>query len=125
MDKEYIKEIIYSSGDVFLPEKARNILEKELIGKYENTFYIAGWSIVHFISGLIFGYIYLSMKGSNRSYIFNMFIFHSTWEIWQMLIGMSKPYKLTGRSNLVDTLVDTLIFLTGAYIIRWLKSGSK
>ena len=35
-----------------------------------------------------------------------------------MLIGMAKPYKLTGRSNLVDTIMDTLFFMMGAYIIR-------
>jgi len=40
------------------------------------------------------------------------------WELWQILIGMSKPYKLSGRSNLIDTVMDTLFFMSGAYVIR-------
>ena len=47
-----------------------------------------------------------------------MFILHTFWELWQALIRMSKPYKLTGRSNLIDTLLDTVFFMLGAYIIR-------
>ena len=47
-----------------------------------------------------------------------MFIIHTIWELWQMLIGMSKPYKLTGRSNLIDTIMDTIFFMVGAYIVR-------
>lgn len=47
-----------------------------------------------------------------------MFIIHTIWEFWQMLIGMSKPYELVGRSNLVDTIMDTIFFMLGAYIIR-------
>ena len=35
-----------------------------------------------------------------------------------MLIGMAKPYKLTGRSNLIDTIMDTILFMLGAYIAR-------
>jgi hypothetical protein len=35
-----------------------------------------------------------------------------------MLIGMSKPYKLTGRSNLIDTIIDTILFMSGAFIAR-------
>jgi len=38
------------------------------------------------------------------------------WELWQMLIGMSKPWKLKGDSNLIDTFVDTFVFMLGAYI---------
>jgi hypothetical protein len=40
------------------------------------------------------------------------------WELWQMLIGMAKPYKLTGRSNLIDTIMDTIFFMFGAYFVR-------
>ena len=47
-----------------------------------------------------------------------MFVVHTLWELWQMLIGMSKPYKLTGRSNVVDTLMDTVFFMLGAYMLR-------
>ena len=32
IDKKYIQNIIYNSGDVFLPEKVKNILGTDLIG---------------------------------------------------------------------------------------------
>ena len=47
-----------------------------------------------------------------------MFILHTFWELWQAIIGMSRPYKLTGRSNLVDTILDTIFFIFGAYVVR-------
>ncbi len=32
MNKEYLKEIIYSSGDIFLPENVKTILITDIIG---------------------------------------------------------------------------------------------
>jgi hypothetical protein len=113
-----LQNIIYSSGDVFLPEKIKNILASDLIGTSEKTFYVSGWSIVHLINGIIIGYIYLYFKGDIKVYAFKMFIIHTAWEFWQMLIGMAKPYKLTGRSNLIDTIMDTIFFMFGAYFVR-------
>ena len=119
IDKKYIQNIIYNSGDVFLPEKVKNILGKDLIGNSKKTFYVSGWSIVHFINGIIFGYLYLLyFKGDRKLYFLKMFIIHTVWEFWQMLIGMAKPYKLTGRSNLIDTIMDTIFFMLGAYIVH-------
>ena len=113
-----IYDIIYSSGNVFLPKKMQDILTTDLIGTSKKTFYVSGWSIVHFISGIIFGYLYLYFNGDIRLYTFKLFIIHTLWEFWQMLIGMSKPYKLTGRSNLIDTIMDTIFFMLGAYIVH-------
>ncbi len=45
-----------------------------------------------------------------------MLIIHTLWEFWQTIIGMAKPYNLTGRNNIVDSIVDTLLFMLGAYI---------
>ena len=118
MNKIYLQNIIYNSGNTFLSEKVKNILGTDLIGTSKKTFYVSGWSIVHFINGLIIGYIYLYFKGDSRFYIFKLFIIHTIWEFWQMLIGMSKPYKLTGRSNLIDTIMDTILFMSGAYLVR-------
>ena len=120
MNKIYLQNIIYSSGDVFLPEQVKNILGTDLIGSSKKSFYVSGWSIVHLISGIIFGYIYLYLKWDIRLYTLKLFILHTIWEIWQMLIGMSKPYKLTGRSNLIDIIMDTVFFMSGAYIVRCL-----
>ena len=116
MDKEFIKKIIYSSGDVFLPESVRTILLTELIGSIKKTFYITWWSIIHFINGIIFGYLYLFFKYNIKRYVIIMLIIHTCWEFWQILIGMAKPYNLTGHNNLVDIIMDTLLFMMGAYI---------
>jgi hypothetical protein len=118
MNKQYLHNIIYNSGDVFLPEEIKYILGIDLIGTSKNTFYVSGWSIVHFINGIIFGYLYLYFNGDIQLYTFKLFIIHTIWEFWQMLIGMSKPYKLTGRSNLIDTIMDTLFFMLGTYIVH-------
>ena len=116
MNKLGLQDIIYSSGDVFLPETVKNILGMDLIGTSEKTMYVSGWSIVHLISGILSGYIYLYFKWDSSFYIYKLFILHTIWEFWQMLIGMSKPYKLTGRSNLVDTIMDTVFFLSLIHI---------
>ena len=117
MNNEYLYKIIYNSGDIFLPEALKNILQKDIIGSSEKTFYISGWSIVHFINGIIFGYLYLYFKYDIRSYFLTMFILHTLWELWQSIIGMAKPYKITGRSNIVDTIMDTILFMCGTYIV--------
>ena len=59
MNKLWLQNIIYNSGDVFLPESVRTILLTEIIGSIKKTFYITWWSIIHFINGIIVGYLYL------------------------------------------------------------------
>jgi hypothetical protein len=103
---------------MFLPEKFKKILGTDLIGTSKKTFYVSGWSIIHLINGIIFGYIFLYFKLDSSFYFYKLFILHTIWELWQMLIGMSRPYKLTGRSNIMDTIMDTILFMLGAYIAR-------
>ena len=117
IDKEYIKEIIFSSGEILLPDSVKNSLTSNIIGSSKKTFYISGWSIIHIINGLIVGFLYLFFNYDIKRYAINMLIIHTVWEVWQMLIGMSKPYKLTGSNNLIDTIMDTLLFMLGAYVI--------
>ncbi len=111
-----LQDIIYSSGDVFLPEKVKKILRTDLIGTSKKTFYVSGWSILHFINGIIIGYIYLYFNGDRKLYFYKLFIIHTIWEFWQMLIGMSNPFKLTDSNNLIDIIMDTIFFMLGAYI---------
>uniref|UniRef100_A0A6C0IJP5 VanZ-like domain-containing protein n=1 Tax=viral metagenome TaxID=1070528 RepID=A0A6C0IJP5_9ZZZZ len=120
MNNDYYKKIIYNSGDVFLPESLKHILGIDIIGSSKNTFYISGWSIVHFINGIIVGFLYLYFKYDIHSYTLKLLTLHTFWELWQVLIGMAKPYKLTGRSNLIDSIMDTVLFMLGAYLIRFL-----
>ena len=62
MNKEYIHNMIYNSGDMFLPERLKYILSVDLFGNSKKTFYVSGWSIVHFINGMLFGYSYLYLN---------------------------------------------------------------
>jgi hypothetical protein len=113
------REIIYSSGDVFLPKSVRDTLGTILF-KYPNVkdnyiFYIQGWSIVHFVGGIIFGYLY---GGNTLNYYYSAFILHTSWELWQIIIGMSKPFMLSGRNSLVDIVLDTILFMLGTYFVK-------
>jgi hypothetical protein len=116
MTKQSILDIVYKSGDAFLPEHINKILNINIIGSSKGTFYISGWSIIHLLNGVFIGLFYLFMRWSVEVYMLKMFALHTMWECWQILIGMSKPYMLTGGNNLVDTIVDTLLFMFGAYI---------
>lgn len=118
MNKINIQNIIYNSGDIFLPEHIKIMLRKDLIGSSKKTFYLSRWSIVHLINGIIFGYLYLYFNYDIQFYALKLFIIHTIWEMWQILIGMSKPYNLTGNNNLMDTILDTIIFMSGAFIAR-------
>jgi hypothetical protein len=115
-------KIIYNSGDVFLPEPIKNLLAI-FIYKYPNTtkesdyiFYLQGWSIIHFLSGIITGYLYLYFGYNKQRYFLTMFMINTTWETWQVIIGMSKPYNIIGRNGMIDTLVDTTLFMLGSYL---------
>ena len=125
MGKYSIHDIIYNSGDVFLPDSIKKFLSKDLIGSSRDTFYISIWSIIHLLSGVFIGFFYLFMKWNLQTYMLNMFALHTIWECWQILIGMSKPYMIRGKNNLIDTLVDTLLFMLGAYIALLLNQSRK
>jgi hypothetical protein len=110
------EQIIYNSGDFFFPTFIKNILDKNIYITQNNSFYINGWSLLHYFSGMILGAVYLYLDKGLNFYYYYLFIIHTIWELWQMLIGMSKPWKLTGDSNLIDTFVDTIFFMIGTYI---------
>jgi VanZ family protein len=111
------EEMLYHSGDFFLPKPIKQTLDKSIYMTSDYSFYINGWTFVHFFSGMLVGAIYLYLDKPIKYYYYKMFIIHTIWELWQMLIGMSKPYKLTGDSNLIDTIVDTIVFMIGSYIV--------
>lgn len=105
--------LLSRSGDLFLTGPIKKFLDIVLIGSYESGWYISNWSIMHMISGIIIGNY---LKIYKNPYIYGL-IFHTIWEIWQIVIGESKGHKkLTGKSGLIDTIVDTLFFLLGMSI---------
>lgn len=105
------------SGDMFVPYKIKELLDATLLGN-TNTYYINGWSCMHFISGTISGYIYIYLGYSPVKYYYKMFILHTIWELWQMLVGSANPLKWKGDSGLADTMVDTIFFMVGSYVIK-------
>jgi hypothetical protein len=118
MNKLYLRDIMYNSGEAFLPQTVKYILETNFFGSNKKTFYISGWSMVHLMNGMIIGFIYLYFRYNTRFYFLVMFIIHTLWEAWQIFIGLSKYYKLSGPNNLVDTIMDTLFFMIGTYIVK-------
>ena len=116
------ERVIYRSGDVFLPKPIKELLDKSIYTSQTNSFYINGWTFVHVMSGLIIGYIYFYGGYNKRDYYYNLFIIHTIWEAWQIFIGMSKPFSLTGHNNSIDIIVDTAAFMCGTYIANFTKA---
>ena len=116
------EDVIYRSGDVFLPKPIKELLDTPLYESKNTSFYINVWTVVHFMSGLLFGYIYLYGGYTKRDYYYNLFVIHTFWEVWQIIIGMSKPFSLTGDNNSIDIFVDTAAFMLGTYIANITKS---
>ena len=110
------EKVLYNSGDVFLPKPIKEFLDKSLYMTKNHSFYINGWTFVHYFSGVLVGAIYLYFNKPIQSYYIYLLILHTIWELWQVFIGMAKPWKLTGHSNLIDSFVDTIVFMLGAYV---------
>lgn len=110
-------KMLYNSGDVFLPNSIKTLLDKNFYMTNNYSFYINGWTFMHYFSGILLGAIYLYFKKPIQSYYIYLLIIHTIWELWQVFIGMAKPWKLTGHSNLIDTFVDTIVFMLGAYMV--------
>jgi hypothetical protein len=115
---KYCEDVLFNTGDFLLPKCIINILRIDILGSKNSYWYIDGWSLIHIISGIIFGYIYIKLNYDINKYYFKMFIFHTIWELWQILVGMSNPFTFYGKNSLTDTIIDTLCFLFGAFIIK-------
>lgn len=61
---------------------------------------------------------WLYLHYSSVDYYYKMFILHSLWELWQMLIGSANPFKWKGDSGLAGTIVDTICFMIGSSLIN-------
>jgi hypothetical protein len=113
---ERVSKILFNSGDVFLPMRVKSVLNTYLYNTPNHSFYINGWSILHLLSGILFGAIYLFLGKEESLFYFHLLILHTIWELWQVFIGMAKPWRRTGDSNLIDSVVDTGLFMMGAYV---------
>lgn len=109
--------LLYRSGDIFLTDKIKNFLDTVLIGTYDSGFYISYWSLLHLLSGIIVA-IVLNQANIKRVYIYGLII-HTIWEFWQMYIGMTKTHtQIYGKDGLIDTVVDTLFFMSGVVLYQ-------
>ena len=102
-------DIIYRSGDVFLPKSVRTILETYLIGNATSKFYVSVWSLVHFLSGVLTAWMLLNYFPTFSFYKTGFWI-HTAWEYWQIFIGMTKYYTFRGA---LDVVTDTAFFMGG------------
>lgn len=137
-----LKTFLYRSGDFFLPKSIVKILDTYIYQSDSKIFYINGWSIVHFISGIITTFlILLFYKTRNKNIKLNnsqsppnfvkliilLFIIHSIWEIWQFIIGMNNPIQFDKHNiihfnymNISDIIVDTIMFMLGGMLMYYL-----
>jgi hypothetical protein len=104
-----LEDILYRSGDVFLPKSVRDVLERYYIGNDTSLFYFTNWSLVHFFSGMGVAYF-------TESYL-NGFLLHTIWEFWQIIIR-NTPLTLRG---LIDIVVDTVMFMMGMVLFTGIK----
>lgn len=111
-----LHEMIYNSGNFFVPQPVKKVLDILLYKNYNYNFYVEIWHIAHFVTGFLLGLIYIYLGYNMKSYYSNLIIIHIIWEYWQVYIGMSKPLRLTYHNNLIDILFDTFIFMVGSYI---------
>lgn len=114
-----MNDLLYRSGDLFLPKSVRTILEQYYIGNDKTVFYITNWSFVHLLSGVLTGYILVKWY-SNLPYYTTGFIIHGIWELWQIFIGMTKWKTLRGQ---MDIFVDTVMFMVGMFLFSRLFTG--
>lgn len=104
-----MRDIIYRSGDAFLPRSVLNYLEIYLVGNATSAIYVNVWSLVHMLSGILTAWILVSYFPEYSLYKTGFWI-HTAWEYWQIFIGMTK-YKT--RRGALDIVMDTLFFMSG------------
>jgi len=109
--------LLYKSGDVFLPKGMVQFLDQGIYFDNQQRFYINLWTGLHFLSGIIIGRVILKYIVEPVQLFIICIIIHTLWESWQVYIGMAKPWKLAGSSNLIDSLVDTTAFMLGVFYI--------
>ena len=105
--------LIYRSGDAFIPEPIRSALFTYIVGGPHTLFYINYWSIIHFLSGIIFSFALRQLGIVETKQILGWaLLVHTLWEIWQRAIGMT-TWDLRGS---IDTCVDTILLIGGVWI---------
>ncbi len=117
MSKSSLKFFIHKSDHAFLPDKYRFRLHQPFIGKRAVN-YIDGWTMIHFLNGVLFGYLYHKLKFNMNNYYVILLILHIIWETYQIIINSSQGDKLEGPNSYMDAFIDTVFFMAGAAIFK-------
>jgi len=105
--------LLYRSGDLFLPKNIRKFLETYIVGNDKSYYYISYWTIAHLISGILTYYLITVNP-------INALLFHTAWELWQIFIGMT----ILDTRGIIDIANDTLFFMCGFYISKIMNMNS-
>jgi hypothetical protein len=125
-----VDTLLYRSGDAFLPERIRRFLGTFVYGSYQTPVYINYWSFMHAFSGILLALLllrapqWIPFSQLLNPYLYG-FLVHTVWELWQVAIGMSRPFTAQGHNGLTDIVLDTAFFMVGMAIVlegrEWLK----
>ena len=107
-----IQELMFHSGDLFLPKSVRKYLEIYWIGNDTSLFYVTNWSFLHFLSGILTVKL-LKYLNIEKNIVLVSFLVHCVWELWQM-IGKKTLYWTTRGQ--IDVITDTVFFMAGVYL---------
>jgi hypothetical protein len=113
------EDILFRSGDVFLPKQVRVVLERYHYGSDTSLIYITNWSLIHALSGILVGWI-LATYYPEKPFYWTGFVVHTIWEIWQILVKNTPYWTLRGR---LDVVMDTLLFMGGMLFFSWVFTG--
>ena len=115
--------LVWRSGDAFVPEKLRRFLGTFVYGNYSAPVYINYWSFVHVMSGIALAALFIFLEPyfptariMNNPYLYG-FIVHTVWELWQIAIGMSRPFSAQGHNGITDIVLDTAFFMAGMGVV--------
>jgi hypothetical protein len=116
------QDVLFRSGDLFLPKDVRNFLEYYYIGNNKSTIYVTNWSIIHFLTGILVARYLLKKRMNVYEIVLITFIVHTIWELWQ-IYGENTPIgTLRGQ---IDVLVDTLFYMAGVGVMIWSRVARK
>jgi len=103
-DRETIGKRI---SDACLPNSIRNFLGKRIIAVGPAD--INGWSFIHMLSGVFIGIFNFN--------IYQALSIHTTWELFQAIVGDN----MYGMETLIDISLDTTFFSIGYFLSNYFK----
>ena len=116
-----LEDVLFRSGDVFLPKQVHHVLERYHYGGDQSLLYLTNWSLVHAVSGIIVGWILL-LRYPAMSYYWTGFWVHNAWEAWQILVKNTPYWTWRGR---LDVVTDTVFFMGGMLLVARLFTGKR